>query len=331
MAITIEILQRCSVAEVPRLIRQLALAEAEHAGELVLDLRGVRFLEPLGVCVLLSFARRWQDARRKVGIEVDFTSEFGTYAARMDLLAHLGVVSPLNRTRHPPRDNFVTIREVGPGTAAPQLAREVATCLVTDIPGEQGRQTQRLMEYLLGEVILNCIQHSSGRGFLHGQFYPDSGQFHLALADDGIGILDSYASRFSPRYKLGMTDTQMLDESLRVGSSSTTHRRGPNGESSPNFGIGLPMCRVIAEDAVGHFALISGDAALIEDYGQRGLRRAGASACGAYYKGVAVGVSFLRSTLGQATTESALADARIKLGLQSPGGWAGYPTKTFIP
>lgn len=319
------------MTEVPRLIRRLARAEADPAAELVLDLRRVGFLEPLGLCVLLSYARRWQEAGRRVGIWVDFTSEFGTYAARMDLLAHLGVETPLKRARHPPRDNFVTIREVGPATPAPQLAREIAACLVTDIPGEQGRQTRRLMEYLLGEIILNCIQHSGGRGFLHGQFYPDVGQFHLALADDGIGILESYASRFSPRYRPGMTDAGMLDESLRVGSSSTTHRRGPNGESSPNFGIGLPMCRVIAEDATGHFALISGDAALIEDYGQQALRKARASAFGAAHKGVAVGVAFLRNTMGQATSESALADARIKLGLQSAGGGASFPTETFIP
>jgi hypothetical protein len=46
-----------------------------------------------------------------------------------------------------------------------------------------------------------------------------------------------------------------LGEALTVESSSTTHRRDFQGKESPNYGVGLPMCRALTEDSAGLFAI----------------------------------------------------------------------------
>jgi hypothetical protein len=153
-----------------------------------------------------------------------------------------------------------------------------------------------LLEYLLGELIKNCMQHSRGIGYLHAQYFPSDGMFHVGIADDGVGVSGSYRLSESPRYKPGASEVYMLGEALTVESSSTTHRRDFQGQEL--------------------FAIYSGDAFVFDDYGKADVIPMAPKKLGAAYGGVAVGLGFVRSAVGQTSFYQILNEVRIKLGLQ---------------
>jgi len=317
MSVVIELNAKYEAKKAGALIRTLAAGNANGVTEIILDIRKMAFYEPLPLCVILATVLRWREKEgKKVDIKYYSNSKAGSYAERMDFFKHLGIEVKTDRQRHDPRDNFITIRRITPQTDEAELGREISSCLVKDMSGQQATDTMHLMEYLLGEIIKNCMQHSQGVGFLHAQYFPSDGMFLMGIADDGVGVSESYRLNESPRYKVGSSDTYMLGEALTVESSSTTHRRQMFGLSSPNYGVGLPMCRALTEDSMGHFGIYSGDAFVFDDFGKTAAPAMAPKKLGAIYSGVAVGLGFTRSAVGQTSYYQILNEIRIKLGLQ---------------
>jgi hypothetical protein len=317
MSVVIELNARYKARNAGALIRTLSAGDAVGVKHIILDMRKMSFYEPLPLCVILATVRRWRDKDgKKVDVRYCTKTSGASYAERMDFFKYLGIEVKTERQRHDPNDNFITIRKITPRTVEAELGREISSCLVKDMSGQQTTDTMYLMEYLLGEIIKNCMQHSQGTGFLHAQYFPSDGMFIMAIADEGVGVSESYRINHSPRYKVGASDAHMLGEALTVESSSTTHRRGMFGYESPNYGVGLPMCRALTEDSMGHFTMYSGDAFVFDDFGKVGVPAAAPRKLGASYRGVAVGLGFTRSAVGQTTYHQILNEIRIKLGLQ---------------
>lgn len=317
MSTVIELKKSYEAKHTGGLIRTLSAGDAVGVSEITLDFSNMSFYEPLPLCIILATVRRW---REKEGKKVDFkyyTNTSGsTYAERMDFFKHLGIDFKSPNQRHDSKDNFITIRQIDHRTDEAALGREISSCLVKDMSGQQATDTMYLLEYLLGELIKNCMQHSRGLGYLHAQYFPSDGMFHVGIADDGVGVSGSYRLSESPRYKPGATEVYMLGEALTVESSSTTHRRDFQGKESPNYGVGLPMCRALTEDSAGLFAIYSGDAFVFDDYGKADVAPMAPRKLGAAYGGVAVGLGFVRSAVGQTSFYQILNEVRIKLGLQ---------------
>jgi hypothetical protein len=317
MSIVIELNAKYEAKHAGGLIRSLAAGNADGATDIVLDIRKMSFYEPLPLCIILATVHRWREKeRKKVDIKYYSNSSGSSYAERMDFFKHLQLDVKSSNLRHDPKDNFVTIRQIDHNTKSDELGREIASCLVKDMSGQQATDTMYLLEYLLGELIKNCTQHSRGIGFLHAQYYPSEGMFYVGIADDGVGVSGSYRLSESPRYKPGASDVYMLGEALTVESSSTTHRRDYEGKESPNYGVGLPMCRALTEDSAGLFAIFSGDSFVFDDYGKADVVPMAPKKLGAAYGGVAVGLGFVRSAVGQTSFYQILNEVRIKLGLQ---------------
>jgi hypothetical protein len=317
MNVVIELKATLEAKHAGRLIRDLSAGDATGVTEITLDLRPMSFYEPLPLCIILATVRRWREKEgKKVEIKYYSNTNGGSYAERMDFFKHLRIDVKSPKMRHDPKDNFVTIRQVDRDTKSDPLGREIASCLVKDMSGQQATDTMYLLEYLLGELIKNCMQHSRGIGYLHAQYFPSDGMFHVGIADDGVGVSGSYRLSESPRYKPGASEVYMLGEALTVESSSTTHRRDFQGQESPNYGVGLPMCRALTEDSAGLFAIYSGDAFVFDDYGKADVIPMAPKKLGAAYGGVAVGLGFVRSAVGQTSFYQILNEVRIKLGLQ---------------
>jgi|GEM_PF-1467996 len=319
MSVTIELNARYEAKKAGALIRTLAMGDAKGVTAIILDIRKMTFYQPLALCIILATVQRWREKEgKKVEIKYYSKTNGGSYAERMDFFKHLGIQVDTDRARHDSKNNFITIRHITFKTEKheAELSREISSCLVQDMGGQQATDTMYLLEYLLGEIIKNCIQHSCGSGFLHAQYFPSDGMFVMAIADDGIGVSGSYRRCDSPRYKVGASDTYMLGEALTVESSSTTHRRQASGLSSPNYGVGLPMCRALTEDSMGHFAIYSGDAYVFDNFGKTGTVSMAPNKLGAQYGGVAVGLGFTRSAVGQTSFYQILNEIRFKLGLQ---------------
>lgn len=317
MNVVIELKATLEAKHAGRLIRDLSTGDAVGVAEITLDLRRMSFYEPLPLCIILATVRRWREKEgKKVDIKYYTNTPGSTYAERMDFFKHLHIDVKSDNKRHDSKDNFITIRQIDRNTDSDALGREISSCLVKDMSGQQATDTMYLLEYILGELIKNCTQHSLGIGFLHAQYYPMEGMFYVGIADDGVGVSGSYRLSESPRYKPGATEVHMLGEALTVESSSTTHRRDFQGKESPNYGVGLPMCRALTEDSAGLFAIYSGDAFVFDDYGKADAVPMAPRKLGAAYGGVAVGLGFVRSAVGQTTFYQILNEVRIKLGLQ---------------
>jgi len=326
MSVTIELNAKYEAKKAGALIRKLAEGDAKGATEIILDIRKMTFYEPLALCIILATVHRWREKEgKKVEIKYYSNTNGGSYAERMDFFKHLGIEVKTERQRHDSNDNFITIRQITRNTDEALLGREISSCLVKDMSGQQATDTMHLMEYLLGEIIKNCMQHSRGIGFLHAQYFRSDGMFLMGIADDGIGVSGSYRLNDSPRYKVGASDVYMLGEALTVESSSTTHRREMFGLSSPNYGVGLPMCRALTEDSMGHFGIYSGDAYVFDDFGKTGTSAMAPKKLGANFRGVAVGIGFTRSAVGQVSFLEILKDVKIRLGLQNAKNGPSIP------
>jgi hypothetical protein len=66
----------------------------------------------------------------------------------------------------------------------------------------------------------------------------------------------------------------------------------------------------------GLFAIYSGDSFVFDDYGKADVVPMAPKKLGASYGGVAVGLGFVRSAVGQTSFYQILNEVRIKLGLQ---------------
>ncbi len=317
MSVVIELNAKYEAKHAGGLIRSLAAGNAAGTTGIVLDIRKMSFYEPLPLCIILATVHRWREKEgKKVEIKYYSNTNGGSYAERMDFFRHLNIEIKSANQRHDSKDNFITIRQIVHNTDEASLGREISSCLVKDMSGQQATDTMYLLEYLLGELIKNCMQHSRGIGFLHAQYFPSDGMFHVAIADDGVGVSGSYRLSESPKYKPGASDVYMLGEALTVESSSTTHRRDYEGKESPNYGVGLPMCRALTEDSAGLFAIYSGDSFVFDDHGKADVVPMAPKKLGASYGGVAVGLGFVRSAVGQTSFYQILNEVRIKLGLQ---------------
>jgi hypothetical protein len=317
MKVEIAVREKCASRHVAELIRDLAAADAPGCDEVTLDLRPIRFYEPLALCVILATVSRWRNREgKRVEILHYSNLDVSYYLERMDFYKHLGIEINSGRARHDPRNNFVPVIVIGPQSREAEIGCAISSCLVKDMPESQAEDTRRLLQYLIGEIVRNCIQHSKGTGYLIAQYFPDEGMFMFGLADDGVGITGSYRLQESPRYTLGDSDVKMLGEALTVQSSSTTHRwKSPHDESA-NFGVGLPMCRALTQDALGHFNIYSGDAYVFDDFGKADAVESKPKLLKASYGGVAVGLGFTRSAVGQESFYQILREIRVRLGLQ---------------
>lgn len=318
MSVVIELNAKYEAKKAGALIRTLATGDGAGVTDITLDIRKMAFYEPLPLCIILATVQRWREKEgKKVDIQYYSNTNGGSYAERMDFFKFLGIKIDTDRARHDPNDNFITIRKIDKQTKENILAREISTCLVKDMNGQQATETMYLLEYLMGELIKNCQQHSLAEGFLHAQYFKSDGMFSIGIADFGIGIPESYRINGSPRWKSGASDVFMLNEALAVESSSKTHKRSILGEESPNYGVGLSMSRALTRDSLGLFSIYSRDAFVFDNFDNTDKEPVAARKLGAVYGGVCVGLGFVRSAVGQVSFLEILKDVKIKLGLQN--------------
>jgi hypothetical protein len=113
----------------------------------------------------------------------------------------------------------------------------------------------KAVQYCLSETIRNVLEHAGGvPAFGAAQFYPESQQVAIGVADYGEGI----RSTLSRNYKL-QDDAHGVMTSLFPGTTGVI--RSPYGGSSDNAGAGLFFTRCIAKSSHSYFAIVSGTAA----------------------------------------------------------------------
>ncbi|MCC5788585.1 MAG: ATP-binding protein [Opitutales bacterium] len=122
----------------------------------------------------------------------------------------------------------------------------------------------QILEYALGEIINNCCQHSYGSGFVSAQYYPRDGFVRLAIADNGIGIRESFRQSGSPHFHDKLSDRDFLEIAIEPEISSKNHIRGPYGDPV-NAGVGLSIVEYLIANTYGYFFLSSGHSWVFRD------------------------------------------------------------------
>ena len=236
------------------------LFEGEKAKTIRLDFSSVRYYIPAGVTLILSALRRWIDEGKKVIAENYEKNAAFAYLQRIDFFKILGLELPETFQRHDSED-FMPLQEIQSQTAnVAEISSRVAKCLM---PTQDDKDCFQLLEYSCGEIINNCKQHSGGVGYISAQYALHQDFARIAIADDGIGILESFRQNDSPYYKDGMIDAEALELALKPEVSSTSHRRSIYGKSQ-NRGMGLPMIKAFMEQCDGIMFIASGKAYFLQ-------------------------------------------------------------------
>ncbi|HJQ00442.1 MAG TPA: hypothetical protein VJ851_02475 [Jatrophihabitans sp.] len=218
----------------------------EHSGDpgvRVLDLADVTFLDPVhlvGVAAVAHLAAEQGARIRLTGL----TDDRAFYAARMrlgQLIEEFGGEHALPAVRG--RDLHDSLLEVRP-LRSRQDVREL-TSLVYHRVAASDTDVAHALHVALAEVGSNVCDHAQSIGFMAAQTIAEHGVLRFAVADAGVGLLGTLATR-------GATDDQSALNMALSGTSRTC---------LPGHGTGLPRTVDIVSGLGGDILLASGDAA----------------------------------------------------------------------
>ena len=278
--------------------------------EVVLDFSELRRVTPAGLVALVATVLRWRRERHPVTFHGLQTCAITGYLQRMDVFAACGVDLPENFQRHDAKGRFVPVRIIDHRVV--EMGNELAACLA---PGGEdfGHALADLYDlawYVFTETANNVRQHSRGVGCVAAQVNRTEGLVRLALADNGCGILKSFAG-FA--WSADMSDAEAVRKALEPRVSS---------KGSPtNEGVGLTLVAGLIRRTRGWLMIVSGTGGLKI---RPGLEPETITLpAGARYPGTLVTLIFPQKDMrGYAIL---LHDAKVAAGLlQRPGGTVNF-------
>jgi hypothetical protein len=141
------------------------------------------------------------------------------------------------------------------------VSTDIAHCIspdAADMADPEQSGIYDVIEYSVSELALNVIQHAKATGFAMAQYMPRTDLVRVAIADSGIGILQSFAENAAPIWKAEWTDTDAIRAALQPKVSSKLHLTSAWGGEPINAGVGLTLLKELSVQTGGHFFLASG-------------------------------------------------------------------------
>lgn len=274
-----------------------------------LDFQQVKHYIPTAITLLVASIRQWQIEGREVQLINHCQNEAFRYLQRIDFFTALGLDYEEDFQRHAPLGDFVTITKIDSGSAR-NLDQLIDALVGTLFPEATYEELYRLLQYALGEIIRNCVQHSCGQGFVSAQYNRATDLIRIGMADNGIGIRESFRGNGSPHFKEGYDDRDCVELALKAEVSSKNHIKGPYGDPV-NAGVGLSIVQAVAAETYGFFVLASGRAVYLKEGNNEGTFYSDLHGNG--YQGTAVAVAFSRKEVYQYA--EILMDAKRRIGL----------------
>jgi hypothetical protein len=159
--------------------------------------------------------------------------------------AALGLDYEEDFRRHAPLGEFVTITKVDEKSSR-NLEELIDQLVGTLFPEDSYEELYRLLQYALGEIIRNCVQHSCGEGFVSAQYNRATDLIRIGIADNGVGVRESFRANDSPHFNEGFDDRDCIELALKAEVSSKNHIRGPYGDPV-NARVGQNNCAFSGE------------------------------------------------------------------------------------
>lgn len=275
--------------------------------EIHIDASALRYIDPLGLCMLAAMVIKLDAA----GIHVNISRidpDIFDYLRRMDFLKQCRMDKGLAPTTCRERaDSLVEVHRINDRSEIDKSAARLANAVVgrmsediqlDNVPDEMSGKSQidRLempMRYVFNELLENALTHARGRGYdnaqtwIAAQYYPQSGKVRLAVVDDGCGFLESLRGN-----KAVAANTHMAAIEAALKARVSRNRDLGISDEPINQGVGLTVTREIALRAGGCLALVSGNAWLADYPGDHRERKLVPD-----WQGVAAYVELKRSSL----------------------------------
>ncbi|MGA3702304.1 STAS domain-containing protein [Ralstonia nicotianae] len=295
----------------PRFLRVLQLASETQGETIDLDCEALRFVDPMGLCLLHHWFHHLQEKGREVRLN-NLPLAIESFLARMDLFQGIDCVRYEDRTSSNQRNDLtghaIEVTTVRDAENIDRAAARVAAAVVFDIPDIDrspdpegmapplAEQFTELLEYVFSEILANTMQHGRRRGWSHAhatvaaQYYRSRGQLAVAILDNGCGLLETLQTH--PAMEGDLSHEKAIEIALRPRVSS--NRDGELGLDMRNQGIGLTVSTRIALASEGQFGVFSGA-------GWRRARSNGPVVSRAipHWQGTGVYLEFDRSMMGR--------------------------------
>lgn len=237
------------------------LSQCDEAENIVLDMKSIRHYIPAAITSILAKIDYWIESGKKVSLQNYKNNEAFTYLQRIDFFKNLGLELDEHFVRHD-SPKFVPIQKVS--TRIRRDDKIVESLVETFVSKSKDEDLYRLLEYALGEILRNCIQHSNGTGFVSAQYIQKRGLIRIGISDNGIGIRSSFKENNSPHYREEYDDKEILQLALKPEVSGKNHLITPYGDPV-NAGVGLTMVNALSQLSFGYFYLASDRAWLYQD------------------------------------------------------------------
>jgi hypothetical protein len=217
--------------------------------EIVVDFTRLRRVTPAGLVALSATVIRWLKAHHRVSFQGLDGCPIADYLRRMDLLKVCGFDSSEGFTRHDSKGRFVPVKLVD--EHVPKMGDEIATCLAPggDDFGHPMGDLYDLVFYVMTEIANNIRQHSLGLGYASAQVTRSEGLVRVALADNGIGILESFRNA-------GHSWSQAMNHPQGILKALEPRVSCKGGE--PNEGVGLTLVSALARLTKSWLMILSG-------------------------------------------------------------------------
>lgn len=289
--------------QLPRLLALLEKAEGQPS--IVIDIAAVKFLTPAAIVSILARCSRWRKENRQIYLAGAESCENLGYLQRIDFLKHLGIEIPENFTRHDTADRFVPVRTLSFASGdVDRIASEITRCTLPNTHPED--DVYRLLQYAAGELLSNAKYHSGGRAFVCAQFFKARNLVRIAVADDGIGIRESFLN--TSRESEADTADNAIRLALQPQVSSALLRPNPNPYAGRNHrGVGLSITRILAKEAIGQLSIATEDGWFDELRGEERAR----SHQPVFFPGTLVAVSLNRDQIADYAAMHASAMSEI--------------------
>jgi len=310
---------RAGSADMDDLIKAMSVPDL-NKGDIFVSMSEMEFYEPSAVCALLAQLTRWKlvEGRAVTVLPERRRNSVVGYIRHMGFFQKLGITDG-GATAKGATANYVPIEEVKGDTKVDAVALKMVKAAMSGRTAND--DVRQLLCYALGELLKNVQQHSRGTGYVMAQYY-ETGLFQIGIADNGIGIKESYITSLSPKVKGRETwnDAQWVEEAIRCQSSSKVHLSSSQGEGPVNRGIGLTMCRLFAKECLGHFELTSHLGRLTHEFKfmDKPLEPP-AYEINPPYHGVLCSIAFNPSAMGQISFMDLRRQALTELGMLGNG------------
>lgn len=239
-----------------------------------LDCVNLRFVDPLGLCVLHHWFKDLEQREVEIHLE-NLPIGVENWLRRMDVFTDLNNLHFEDRTssnaRNDHRGNLIEVRSVHSLRDIDSVANEIADTIIhgmSDISWSPDPDGMRASEgdvlsgkisYVFSELLNNSLDHGRTRGYQHAcakvaaQYYPKLGKLMVAIVDNGCGLLETL--RGHPRMEGVETDLRSILTALEPKVSCN---RDVGVRDAVNEGIGLTMSTKMALNAKGKIGIFSG-------------------------------------------------------------------------